>query len=99
MRVNGRARITTDPALLDLLAVQGKSPLSALVVTVEQAWLHCGKALIRSHLWDPETKVAPDPLPAFGKMLADQVAGVDAAQTDALLESANKNKLWGETNS
>ena len=99
LRVNGRARITTDPALLGPLAVQGKSPLSALIITVEQAWLHCAKALIRSRLWDPEAKVAPDALPTLGKMLADQVAGVDAAQADARLESANKNKLWGEARS
>jgi uncharacterized protein len=99
LRVNGRARITTDPALLGPLAVQGKSPLSALIITVEQAWLHCAKALIRSRLWDPEAKVAPDALPTLGKMLADQVAGVDAAQADARLEGANKNKLWGEAGS
>jgi uncharacterized protein len=99
LRVNGRALITTDPAVLGQLAVQGKSPPSALVVTVEQAWLHCGKALIRSRLWDPKTQVAPDALPTMGKMLADQVAGVDAAETDARLESANKNRLWAETNS
>ena len=96
LRVNGRARITTDPALLGPLAVQGKSPCSALIVIVEQAWLHCGKALIRSRLWDTEAKVAPDALPTLGKMLADQIAGVDAAQADARLENANKNKLWGE---
>ena len=93
------ARITTDPALLGPLAVQGKSPCSALIVTVEQAWLHCGKALIRSRLWDTEAKVAPDALPTLGKMLSDQIAGVDAAQADARLENANKNKLWGEPGS
>ena len=96
LRVNGRARITTDSALLGPLAAQGKSPRSALVVTVEQAWLHCGKALIRSRLWDTEAKVAPAALPTLGKMLADQIAGVDASEADALLENGNKNRLWGE---
>jgi PPOX class probable FMN-dependent enzyme len=96
LRVNGRAQITTDPALLGPLAAQGKIPRSALIVTVEQAWLHCGKALIRSRLWDTEARAAPDALPTLGKMLADQVTGVDAAQADARLENANKNKLWGE---
>jgi PPOX class probable FMN-dependent enzyme len=99
LRVNGRAQITTDPTLLAPLAVQGKSPRSALLVTVEQAWLHCGKALIRSRLWAPEAKVAPDALPTLGKMLADQIAGVDAEKADARLENANKNKLWGEPTS
>ena len=89
-------QITTDPALLAPLAVQGKDPRSGLIVTVEQAWLHCGKALIRSRLWEAEAHVAPDALPTLGKMLADQIAGVDATEADARLENANKNKLWGE---
>src|SRR5262245_35680759 len=96
LRVNGAARITTAPALLEPLGVQGKSPRSALIVTVTEAWLHCGKALIRSRLWESDAKVAPDALPTLGKMLADQVAGADAAQADARLEAANKNRLWGE---
>ena len=99
LRVNGTAQITTDPTLLAPLAVQEKNPRSALIVTVEQAWLHCGKALIRSRLWEAEAHVAPDALPTLGKMLADQIAGVDAAEADARLESANKNKLWGEPGS
>jgi predicted pyridoxine 5'-phosphate oxidase superfamily flavin-nucleotide-binding protein len=51
LRVNGRVRITTDPTLLSPLAVGGKAPLSALVVSVELAFFHCGRALIRSRLW------------------------------------------------
>ncbi|MGH8632626.1 MAG: pyridoxamine 5'-phosphate oxidase family protein [Burkholderiales bacterium] len=99
LRVSGRAQITTEPTLLAPLAVQGKRPRSALIVTVEQAWLHCGKALIRSRLWEAQAQVAPDALPTFGRMLADQIAGVDAAQTDARIEHANKNKLWDEPSS
>ena len=99
LRVNGRAKITTDSALLGPLSVQGKSPRSAMIVTVEQAWFHCGKALIRSRLWDTEAKVTLDALPTLGKMLADQIGGVDAAQADARLEDANKNKLWGDVSS
>src|SRR5262245_45367534 len=98
LRVNGRAQITTDPILLARLAVQGKDPRSALIVTVEQAWLHCGKALIRSRLWEAESHVAPDVLPTLGKMLADQIAGLDAAEADARLEN-DKKKLWGEPGS
>jgi PPOX class probable FMN-dependent enzyme len=99
LRVNGKAHITTNPALLAPLAVQGKIPKSGLVVEVEQAWLHCGKALIRSKLWESEAQVASDALPTPGQMLADQIAGLDAAATDARLESGNKNRLWGEPGS
>ena len=96
LRVNGQAQITTDPTRLAPLAVQGKPPKSGLVVTVTQAWLHCGKALIRSQLWEPEAQVAPDALPTLGQMSADQIGGVDAVAVDARLEQANKTRLWGE---
>src|SRR5437763_301080 len=56
LRINGRAAITTDAALLAPLAVQGKAPQSALRIAVREAFLHCAKALIRSHLWDPATQ-------------------------------------------
>jgi uncharacterized protein len=95
VRVTGLACITTEPFVLNRLAVQGKIPQSAIRVTVKQAWLHCGKALIRSRLWNPDARVKASALPSLGKMVADQVAGADAAQTDARLEDANKNELWG----
>jgi predicted pyridoxine 5'-phosphate oxidase superfamily flavin-nucleotide-binding protein len=75
LRVKGKASITTDPTLLDQFEVRGKCPQSALMVTVDQAWLHCGKALMRSQLWEPEAQVAPDALPTVGQMCADQITG------------------------
>ena len=50
LRVNGRARVTTDPALLEPLAVNGKVPRSGILVAAEEVYFHCGKALIRSDL-------------------------------------------------
>jgi PPOX class probable FMN-dependent enzyme len=96
LRVNGKARITTDPSLLAPLAVGGKAPLSALVVSVELAFFHCGRALIRSRLWHADVQVASDALPTLGRMLADQIAGVDAADAEARLDRAN-SMLWAET--
>jgi PPOX class probable FMN-dependent enzyme len=94
LRINGTAQITADSALLAPLAVQGKEPKSALLVTVAYASLHCGKALTRSHLWESDAQVAPDALPTFGQMLADEIAGVDAAATDVRLENVYKHGLW-----
>ena len=63
LRVNGRARIVRDQVLRERLAMQGKLPQLALVVTVEQAFIHCGKCMIRSGLWDhakwPDTRALP----------------------------------------
>ena len=53
LRINGRARLTTDPALLDRMVVRGSRPLLAMVVEVEEVFHHCAKAFLRSELWDP----------------------------------------------
>ena len=51
LRVNGKAWITRDPQLLERCVAQGKVPLVAIGVEIEQCFLHCPKAFIRSHLW------------------------------------------------
>jgi hypothetical protein len=60
LRVNGYARLTRDPALLDVCAVDGKRPWFAADVEVRQVFSHCGKAFLRSALWRPGTWPAPD---------------------------------------
>ncbi len=55
LRLNGRAELSTDRELLAALATGGAPPKLALVVEVETAFIHCGKALHRSELWDPST--------------------------------------------
>ena len=73
-RVNGTARLTRDPALLDRLAVMDKPALMATVVAVEEAFFHCGKAMIRSHLWaaSDESEAGRNPIAEqFGTLLGD----------------------------
>lgn len=55
LRVNGRARLVTEPALLESMAVKGHLPVLALVVEVEEVFSHCAKAFLRSRLWDPDS--------------------------------------------
>src|SRR5258705_2818538 len=69
LRVNGRARIVRDMALRERMAVQGKVPQIALVVTVEEAFIHCGKCMIRSQLWQPESWPDGDALPSQAECL------------------------------
>ena len=94
LRVKGRAEITTDPALLDPLTVAGKAPLSGLKVTVEEAFLHCGRALIRSRIWDPEAQIDRSSYPTYGQVLADQIAGANAQEIDADEDEANRERLY-----
>ncbi len=73
LRINGRAQIVTDPDLLTTMAVQGRTPRLAIVVTAQEVYLHCGKALIRSQLWRPETWPNPAELPNASQIFADHI--------------------------
>ena len=74
LRLNGRATLTTDPARLVPLAVRGQVPRSGLLVEVEEVFLQCTKALVRSRLWADESRVdRRAALPSFGQMLADHI--------------------------
>jgi PPOX class probable FMN-dependent enzyme len=68
-RVNGRAIITDDRELLEPCAVDGKVPALGVVISIEEAYTQCPKALIRSALWDPERHVKRSRLPSSGAIL------------------------------
>ena len=94
LRVNGRARIVTDEETLGPLAVNGKLPRSALLIDVEEAFLHCAKALIRSKLWDPEIQIERKDFPAYGRMLADQMQNLDADETERSIQQGYRDRLY-----
>lgn len=68
-RVNGRAVITDDAELLAPSAVEGKAPKLGLLVSIEEAYTHCPKAMIRSDLWNPERHIDRSALPSSGAIL------------------------------
>jgi uncharacterized protein len=68
-RVNGSARIVDDVDLLEASAVEGKKPSLGLLVTVEEAYTQCSKALVRSDLWNPDKHTDPKAMPTTGQML------------------------------
>jgi uncharacterized protein len=82
LRVNGRAVISDDPELLAQFAINGKLPRTVTVVTIEAAYIHCPKAFIRSHLWDPAHQIERSRLPTLGEMAAVFNREVDAAAYD-----------------
>ena len=94
LRVNGRVRIVTDPERLEPLAVKGKVPKSGLLIEVEEAFLHCAKALIRSRLWDPEVQIDRASLPSYGRMLSDQMAGLDPEETERSIQEGYRDRLY-----
>jgi PPOX class probable FMN-dependent enzyme len=82
-RVNGRAKICLDQNLTRHFAVDGKEPRTVIVVTVEQAFQHCPKALIRSDLWKAGTGGRPEGVPTLGDFAAARNAGIDSGGFDA----------------
>jgi len=70
LRVNGRAHISVDPALLESFAVEEKAPRSVMVMEVETIYFQCARALVRSDLWNPARHIDPKSLPSAGQILA-----------------------------
>ena len=96
LRVNGKAWITRDPQLLDRCIAQGKVPLVAIGVEVEQCFLHCPKAFIRSRLWHQQAWPAADALPSMACMLFEQIRPADATLQDyeRAIEESNVKGLY-----
>jgi PPOX class probable FMN-dependent enzyme len=94
LRVKGKAEIVSDEEVLEPMKMQRRAPLSGLRITVEEAFLHCGRALIRSRIWDPEVQIDRSEYPTYGQVLADQIAGADAKEIDDSEDEANRERLY-----
>jgi uncharacterized protein len=74
-RVNGRATLTTDSALLAPCSVEGKVPKLGILVDIDEAYTQCSKALLRSELWNPERFIDRALLPTNGQIFASVCGG------------------------
>ena len=96
VRMAGTARLSVDPELLDSMAVQGKTPKCAIVVSVRQAYLHCAKALLRSKLWEPDYRQPKGAFPPISRMVGDQIGLTEEQKKigEARTERAYRDGLW-----
>jgi PPOX class probable FMN-dependent enzyme len=95
LRVNGEAEIITGPEVLRRWDVNGKHPKSVLRVTVREAFLHCGKAILRSRLWKDDYKIDRSEMPPYGQMLKDQThVAQTAEEIQTQVEDGYRNKLY-----
>ncbi len=83
LRINGRAQITTDPKYMALFTEETNPPKTCIVVTIEEVFLHCAKAFMRSKLWDETSQVNKDAFPTMGQMLKDQLESTEAPESRA----------------
>lgn len=98
LRINGRAEISVDPELLEGSRFRDKAPTSMIVVHIEEAYLHCPKALIRSHLWQRAGEKQDKPFPTLTKMLSDQLGqpleGEALAEAEKIYEKRIEETLY-----
>jgi hypothetical protein len=71
IRVNGRAHLSVEPELLASFKVDDKAPRSVMVMTVQEIYFQCARAIVRSDLWNPDKRVDPKTLPTPGQILAE----------------------------
>ncbi|KAA9028444.1 pyridoxamine 5'-phosphate oxidase family protein [Niallia endozanthoxylica] len=96
LRVNGKATLVKDDSLLERMAANGKKPLLGILVEVEECFIHCAKAMIRSGLWRPESWSDKDSLPNASKILADHVKlpGMTEETIKSSLKEDYKTELY-----
>jgi uncharacterized protein len=95
MRVNGRASISVDPAVLARFSVNDKPPRCVIVVSVEAIFFQCSKAVVRADLWNPDKRLERSALPSTGTILAEVSKGrVDADAYDKALPERVRTMLY-----
>lgn len=96
LRVNGRAHVVRDEALLERMAVNGKRPQLAIVVDVEECFLHCAKAFLRSRLWQPDQWPDDSAVAPMAQMLLDQTRppGLTVEDLERNLEESYRTRLY-----
>ncbi len=94
LRVNGRAEVSQEPDLLTPLTIQNVTPVIGLKVHVEEAYFHCGKALMRSKLWSPAAQVERSSFPTLGRIIAEQTAAIEVETAEKVMEEAYRTRLY-----
>jgi PPOX class probable FMN-dependent enzyme len=95
LRVSGKGQIVRDRALQERLAVNGKPPNLVLVVTVEEAFMHCPKCVIRSALWKPEQWPDRSNVPTLAEaMIAHGALSESMTEIETLIHNGNTKRLY-----
>ncbi len=92
LRINGRATVLSDADYFDAMSVQGKRPILALEIAVEEVFFHCAKAFLRSDAWRPETW-KPDSLPTVAQMAKAVLTNTSLAELESKYSEENVRKV------
>jgi PPOX class probable FMN-dependent enzyme len=94
MRINGRAVVSVAPELLDSFEMDGRHPRSVVVITIEEAYFQCARAVMRADLWNPQSQVAANDLPTPGEMLKAAKRDFDRETYDREWPERAAKTMW-----
>lgn len=94
MRINGRAVVSVAPDLLQSFQMDGRHPRSVIVITIDEAYFQCARAVMRAELWDVEKQIAADSLPTPGEMLKAAKEDFDRETYDREWPERAAKTMW-----
>jgi PPOX class probable FMN-dependent enzyme len=95
LRINGRAEVSVDPELLASFRMDGKAPRTVIVMTVDEIYFQCARAIVRAELWNPDRRVDPADLPTAGQILAEMSENrVGGEDYDRAWPERARQSLW-----
>lgn len=95
LRINGHAELDGDPTLCASFAVDGQAPRSVIIITIDAIYFQCARAIVRSHLWNPDHYCDPSTLPTAGQILSNLSQGKIGGQAyDAEWPKRASSTLW-----
>jgi PPOX class probable FMN-dependent enzyme len=92
LRVGGKGSLSADAELLASMIEFGKPPRAVLCIDVQEAYFHCGKALMRSRLWSPDSRVERSIFPSINEVIHDQTK-LGAPDPQPVVEAHNRTQL------
>ncbi|MFN3318197.1 MAG: pyridoxamine 5'-phosphate oxidase family protein [Allorhizobium sp.] len=94
MRINGRAVVSIAPDLLQSFQMDGRHPRSVIVITIDEAYFQCARAVMRAELWDVERQIAAESLPTPGEMLKAAKEDFDRETYDREWPERAAKTMW-----
>jgi hypothetical protein len=98
VRVNGAAQIVRDLPLRKSMAIKNRVPDFAVLVRVEEAFYHCGKAVLRSHLWEPDKAISTEGIPTYAEAVYNdgKITDRSLAELEEAFQNNEKHRLYDE---
>lgn len=94
LRGSGRAHLSSDPTLLAAMAVNDKVPKLAIVITLDEVFFHCGKALRRAGLWDPSRQISRTSFPSYAEIIHKRRPKESLENIERFIAENYQNELY-----